>query len=113
MQTWLVGTIGSLVALVGFAGWADASATVDLIWAQTGTDTISSVASSDTITLGVFVTAGAAGVRSPISGTSIFNGATLVNIPEPGTASLRALGLGGLVLASRRRKTLSLQSLGW
>ena len=28
--------VGSLVALVGFAGAANASATIDLIWADTG-----------------------------------------------------------------------------
>ena len=33
----------SVAALVGFAGAANASATIDLIWADTGTDTISNV----------------------------------------------------------------------
>ena len=40
-----------------------------------------------------------------ITSTTTFNSATLVNaaIPEPGTASLLALGLGGFALVSRRK----------
>jgi hypothetical protein len=69
--------MGSVVALVGFAGAADASATVDLIWIDK-TDTactnaarrdcprlgadISSVAVSDNITLLVLITAGPGGL---------------------------------------------------
>jgi hypothetical protein len=69
--------VGSVVALVGFAGAANASATVDLIWIDT-TDTactdanrrdcpqlgssISSVAVSDNITLLVMITAGPGGL---------------------------------------------------
>ena len=37
--------VGSAVALVGFAGAANASATIDLIWADTGTNTIGSLTS--------------------------------------------------------------------
>jgi hypothetical protein len=70
-------TMGSVVALVGFAGAANASATVDLIWIDT-TDTacidddrrdcpqlgttLSSVLVSDNITLGVILTAGPGGI---------------------------------------------------
>jgi hypothetical protein len=50
--------MGSAVALVGFAGAANASATVDLIWADTGTNEISSVVVSDHIQLNVILTAG-------------------------------------------------------
>jgi len=49
---------GSVVALVGFAGAANASATIDLIWADTGTDTITNVNTSSAITLQVIMTAG-------------------------------------------------------
>jgi len=48
----------SVAALVGFAGAANASATIDLIWADTGTDTISGVNTSSAITLQVILTAG-------------------------------------------------------
>jgi uncharacterized membrane protein len=50
--------VGSAVALVGFAGAANASATVDLIWAKNGTDQISAVNLSSAITLQVILTAG-------------------------------------------------------
>ena len=48
----------SVAALVGFAGAANASATIDLIWADTGTNQISSGNSSSAITLQVILTAG-------------------------------------------------------
>jgi hypothetical protein len=51
----------SLVALAGFAGSANASATIDLFWNANGTDTISSVAASSSIRLDVILTAGANG----------------------------------------------------
>ena len=58
--------VSSVVALVGFAGAAHASATIDLIWAATGTNQIggitSPVSGSSSITLNVIVTAGPAGV---------------------------------------------------
>jgi hypothetical protein len=43
---------------VGFAGAANASATIDLIWADTGTNQISNVNVSSAITLQVILTAG-------------------------------------------------------
>ena len=46
------------VALVGFAGAANASATIDLIWAGTGTNQINDVNTSSAITLRVILTAG-------------------------------------------------------
>jgi len=51
-------TLGSAVALVGFSGGANASATIDLIWADTGTNEISDVNLSSQITLQVILTAG-------------------------------------------------------
>ncbi len=43
---------------MGLAGAANASATIDLIWADTGTDTITNANSSSAITLQVILTAG-------------------------------------------------------
>jgi hypothetical protein len=61
MRTVWIGVVGGLIALVGLAGTANASATVDLIWQSTGTDTISGLSTSDTITMDVVITAGALG----------------------------------------------------
>jgi len=61
MRGFLVGLVSSLVALAGFAGSASASATIDLIWAVSGMDTTSNVASSSNIQLNVVLTAGATG----------------------------------------------------
>ena len=66
--------VGSAVALVGFAGAANASATVDLIWADTGTDQISAVNLSSAITLQVILTAGPNGSYG--GGVSVDYGAT-------------------------------------
>ena len=51
-------TASSVAALVGLAGAANASATIDLIWADSGTDTITNVNTSSAITLQVILTAG-------------------------------------------------------
>ena len=60
MRNFTVGLVSGLVALLGFAGSASASATIDLIWAATGTDTISGAqATSTDIVLNVVLTAGA------------------------------------------------------
>ena len=53
--------LASLTTLVGFADVVRASATIDLIWADTGNDTIYSARSSSEITLQVILTAGPAG----------------------------------------------------
>jgi hypothetical protein len=57
---WLTSTpvVTGAAALVGIAGVANASATIDLIWADTGTNQISSVSVSDNIQLNVILTAG-------------------------------------------------------
>jgi hypothetical protein len=60
MRTVLVGMVGGLIAFVGLAGTANASATIDLIW-QGGGDTISGLAISDSITLDVMLTVGPLG----------------------------------------------------
>ena len=83
MRKFFAVAMGSVVALLGFAGAANASATVDLIWIdvtnlnsagnpiclkpinrncpQLGT-TLTSVAVTDTITLGLIITAGPGGL---------------------------------------------------
>jgi len=62
MRNFTATLASGLVALAGFAGSASASATIDLIWAATGTNTISGVqATSTVIVLNVVLTAGAAG----------------------------------------------------
>ena len=233
MRKFFAVAMGSMVALAGFAGAANASATVDLIWIdisntdtngnaiclraakrncpQIGT-TLSNVAVTDSITLGVIITAGPNGISSAgvsvfygdaapklvvtdfqrlattqpfpylpsdlgtitdvnpgwieninaaggfplagiglpagntaylgtvtfhktqlvngtfnidvnvdgpvgtddiastdplvtISDTVTFNGATLINVPEPGALSLLAMGLGGMLLAGRGRRS--------
>ena len=93
--------MGSVVALVGFAGAANASATVDLIWIdktdtactddgrrdcpQLGT-TISSVAVTDNITLGVIITAGPLGILG--AGVSVDYGGALPILSVLGFQSL-------------------------
>jgi len=51
---------------VGTTGAASASATIDLIWADTGTNEISSVNTSSTITLRVILTAGPNGSQAGV-----------------------------------------------
>jgi hypothetical protein len=64
MRNFTVGLISGLIALAGFAGSASASATIDLFWDATGTDTISGLqATSTDIVLNVVVTGGAEGVN--------------------------------------------------
>lgn len=61
MRKFIVGLVGGLVALVGFAGSSSASATIDLIWANSGTATTSVLSSDTGIVLRVILTAGAGG----------------------------------------------------
>ncbi len=59
MRNFWVGLVSGLVALAGFAGSASASATIDLLWAATGTSDISGAqATSANIVLEVVLTAG-------------------------------------------------------
>ena len=68
MRKFFAVAMGSVVALVGFAGAANAAATVDLIWADSGTsmignpDTSIEVTEGQSITLGVILTAGPGGL---------------------------------------------------
>jgi hypothetical protein len=91
MRAFLVGLVGSLVALAGFAGSANASATIDLIWAATGTDTITGVSASSSIVLNVVLTAGPNG--SAGGGVSIDYTALVGDFSVTGATSLQ----GGLL----------------
>jgi hypothetical protein len=64
MRKFLAVAMGSMLAFVGFAGAANAGATVELIWASTGTDTIEDVAIGSEITADIVLTAGPEGVSS-------------------------------------------------
>ncbi|MCH7645126.1 MAG: PEP-CTERM sorting domain-containing protein [Myxococcales bacterium] len=63
MRKLFIGLFGGLVALAGVAGSAGASATIDLLWAVSGTSTTSVLASSTGIVLNVVLVAGAGGSR--------------------------------------------------
>jgi hypothetical protein len=58
MRKFIVGLVGGLIAVVGFAGSSSASATIDLIWATSGTSTTSALATDTGIVLQVWLTAG-------------------------------------------------------
>jgi len=75
----------SVAALVGFVGAANASATIDLIWADTGTDTITNVNTSSAITLQVILTAGPNGSQGAV--VSVDYGAALGTLSVLGFAS--------------------------
>jgi hypothetical protein len=64
MRKFFAVALGSVVALVGFAGAASASGTVDLIWRSSGTDTVTGVDTSSSITADVVLTAGDGGISS-------------------------------------------------
>lgn len=110
----LVAVVGSLVLLAGLGGPAWATATIDLLSVDSGT---SPEDGTDTITLGVGPdsSAGMVGLLDDTDGSVevgfldpaselTFNAGTLTSVPEPGTASLLALGLGGLYAVGRRQR---------
>ena len=79
-----------MVALAGFAGAANASATIDLIWADTGTNQISNVNTSSAITLRVILTAGPDGSWG--AGVSVDYSAALGKLTVLGFASTPSEG---------------------
>ena len=84
-STGFAAAVGSTAALVGFAGAANASATIDLIWADTGTNQISNVYTSSAITLQVILTAGPNGSQG--AAVSVDYSAVLVALSMLGFAS--------------------------
>jgi len=95
MRKFFAAAVASAVALVGFAGIASASATIDLIWAGNSTDTTGTVLDSSNITLQVILTAGAAGSQG--AGVSVdysgVSGLTAVSFASTPAGPL-PLGLG-------------------
>ena len=93
MRKFFSAAAGSLVALTGLAGAANASATIDLIWTATGTNQIGGITSpvsvSSTITLQVILTAGSAG-----AGVSVDYSGAMSALSVIGYASLT----GGSIL---------------
>jgi len=61
MRKFILGLVGGLIAVAGFAGSSSASATIDLIWANSGTATTSVLTSDTGIVLQVIMTAGPGG----------------------------------------------------
>ena len=90
-STVFAAAVGSVVALVGFAGAANASATIDLIWAGSGTATTSILATSSNITLQVILTAGPDG--SAGAGISVDYSAAVGTLSVIGYASTSGGGL--------------------
>jgi len=88
MRNFTVGLVSGFVALVGFAGSANANATIDLIWAATGTDTITGVTASGSMVLNVVLTAGPNG--SAGGGVSIDYTALVGDFSVTGATSLPA-----------------------
>ena len=82
--------VGSAVALVGFAGAANASATIDLIWSDAGTNVLTDVNMSSVITLQVILTAGPNGSLGAV--VSIDYGEALGDLAVLGYASTPSEG---------------------
>ena len=82
----------SVAALVGFAGAANASATIDLIWAVSGTATTSILATSSSITLQVILTAGPDGSQG--AGVSVDYSSAGGTLSVIGYASTPSAGFG-------------------
>jgi hypothetical protein len=74
--------VGTAVALLGFAGAAHASATIDLIWASTGTAETSEVNTSSAITLQVILTAGANGSQGAVVGVDYSGALSTLSVLE-------------------------------
>jgi hypothetical protein len=70
MRTFLVAMVGGLAVLVGFAGAANALENIELRWQTTGTNTISSVATTAFITLDVVIVVDVDGEGGTEDGTS-------------------------------------------
>jgi len=87
MRTSLVGMVGGLIALVGLAGTASASATIALIWQNSGTDTTSGLAVSDSITLDIWLTVEPGDTGSNGASVSVDYTAALANLSVTGASN--------------------------
>jgi hypothetical protein len=92
MRKFFAAAVASAVALVGFAGIASASASIDLLWATNGTDTVGpGVPDSNAIVLRVILTAGPQGSQgagvsvdySAVAGLSVVSFASTPGGPLP------------------------------
>jgi len=97
MRSFTVNLLCGLVALAGFAGSAAATATIDLIWAATGTNTISGAqATSANIVLNVVLVAGPGnsdGAGISIDYSSLLGTSSVVTFSNTRVAPL-TVGLG-------------------
>ena len=89
MRTLLVGMVGGLAALVGFAGAANADS-LTLRWQNTGTNVVSTPATSSNLILDVELNVGAGGTQC--GGVTVDYGLsgklTVTNVPAPVTGNL-------------------------
>jgi hypothetical protein len=85
MRKFILGLVGGLIAVAGFAGSSSASATIDLIWANSGTATTSVLTSDTGIVLQVILTAGLLG--STGAGVSVAYSDVLGEASVTGSAS--------------------------
>lgn len=108
MRGALAAAVGSLAILAGFAGPARASATIDLIWQDSGTNVIGSENAETVIQLNVILTAGPAGSQgggvsvdfSQVVGPLVLLGAQ--NTPSLGNDSPLPVFLGLPILNGLR-----------
>ena len=117
--TVLAAAVGSAVAFVGFAGAANASATIDLIWADTGTNWIGDpttsieVLVSQSITLNVILTAGpngSAGATVSVDYSAALDKLAVLgyaNTPSVGDDSPLPIGFGSPIDTGSRIENIN------
>ncbi|HEX9815171.1 MAG TPA: PEP-CTERM sorting domain-containing protein [Myxococcota bacterium] len=97
MRTWRIGILGAVAAVVGWAGIAQASANIDLLWNGTS-DAISGVSTSSNLTLHVILTAGPKGSMG--AGVSIDYSDAIGKVEMIGFSSTGADSIFPIVLGS-------------
>jgi hypothetical protein len=105
MRKFILGLVGGLVAVAGFAGSSSASATIDLIWASSGTATTSVLASDTGIVLQVIITAGPLGSQG--AGVSVAYADILGEASVTGFASTPSIGNGSPLPATLGTTTIN------
>jgi hypothetical protein len=109
MRKIFAAAVGSVSALVGFAGAANASATIDLIWPATGTNTIPAFASS-AVTLQVILTAGpagSAGAGVSVDYSGVLGALVVTGIGNPPVGSELAVTLGPTIDTGSRVENIN------